>query len=59
MPKVLRCSEVGASDCSFEARGETVEEIMQQVAKHAKEDHGMDQIPEELILKAQSAIHDE
>ncbi|MEQ9618062.1 MAG: DUF1059 domain-containing protein [Deltaproteobacteria bacterium] len=58
MAKVLRCREVGV-DCDFEAKGESVEEIMAQAAKHAKEDHGMDEIPQEMIDKVREAIHDE
>jgi len=59
MAKVLRCKDVGPSDCEFEARGETVDEIMQQAAKHAKDDHGMDEISKEMAEKVQAAIHDE
>lgn len=58
MAKVLRCREVGV-DCDFEAKGNSVEEIMQQAARHAKEAHGMDSIPPELVEKVQKAIHDE
>lgn len=58
MAKVLRCREVGV-DCDFEAKGESVEEIMAQAAKHAKEDHGMEDIPQELVDKVKEAIHDE
>jgi predicted small metal-binding protein len=58
MAKVMRCREVGV-DCDFEAKGNSVEEIMQQAAKHAKEAHGMDTIPPELVEKVQKAIHDE
>ncbi|HML95758.1 MAG: DUF1059 domain-containing protein [Candidatus Dadabacteria bacterium] len=58
MAKVLRCREVGV-DCDFEAKGDSVEEIMRQAEKHAKEDHGMDSIPPELLEKVNKAIHDE
>ncbi len=58
MGKILRCRDVGM-DCDFEARGKSVEEIMQKAAKHAKEDHGMDEIPEEVVAKVQAAIRDE
>ncbi|MCL4243707.1 MAG: DUF1059 domain-containing protein [Candidatus Dadabacteria bacterium] len=58
MTKVLRCREVGV-DCDFEAKGDSVEEIMQQAARHAKEAHGMDAIPPELLEKVNKAIHDE
>jgi predicted small metal-binding protein len=58
MTKVLRCKEVGV-DCDFEAKGNSVEDIMRQAQKHAKEKHGMDTIPPELLEKVQKAIHDE
>jgi len=58
MAKVLRCREVGV-DCDFEAKAETAKELMAIAAKHAKEDHGMDDIPEELVEKVIEAIHDE
>jgi predicted small metal-binding protein len=58
MAKVLRCRDVGV-DCDFEARGETEEEILAQAAKHAKEDHGMEEIPPELAEKCKEAIHEE
>ena len=58
MAKVLRCRDVG-TDCDFEARGETEEEIMEQAAKHAKESHGLDEIPQEMAEKVQAAIRDE
>jgi predicted small metal-binding protein len=57
MTKVLRCRDVGV-DCDFEAKGETAEEIMAQAAKHAKEAHGMDQIPPEVVEQCQKAIRD-
>lgn len=56
--KVLRCRDVGP-DCNFEARGATVEEIMQQAAVHAKAVHGMTTIPPDLAEKAKAAIKDE
>ncbi|MGH7849216.1 MAG: DUF1059 domain-containing protein [Thermodesulfobacteriota bacterium] len=57
MTKVLRCRDVGM-ECDFEAKGETAEDIMQQAAKHAKEEHGMDVIPAEVAEKCQKAIRD-
>jgi len=58
MAKVLRCSDMGVA-CDWEARAETVEEIMAQAAEHAKKDHGMTDIPPDLIEKAKQAIKDE
>jgi predicted small metal-binding protein len=56
--KVIRCRDVGV-DCDFEARGETVEEVLNQCGEHAKTAHGMSEIPEELLQKVTAAIHDE
>lgn len=55
MAKSISCRDVGV-DCDFQATGETVEDIMQQAAAHAKSAHGMDQIPPELVAMVQSAI---
>lgn len=43
--KTLRCRDVGF-DCTKEIRAESEEEVMQQVAEHAKNDHGIDVTPE-------------
>ncbi len=57
MTKVLRCRDTGA-DCEFEARGETEEEIMQQVAQHATDVHKMEVTPE-LVEQVRGAIQEE
>ena len=60
MAKVLRCRHIGPdANCEFAARGETEEEILQQVAAHAASDHGISEVPQELIDKALAAIVDE
>jgi predicted small metal-binding protein len=43
----------------FVARGETEEEIMGQVAEHAKSAHGIDEVPVELAEKARAAIRED
>ncbi len=58
MAKVLRCRDVGM-DCDFVARGETEEEILRQAAEHADKDHGMKEIPEDVLAQVRAAIHDE
>ena len=58
MAKVLRCEDVGMN-CSFVARGETEEEVLQQAAPHAKEVHKMDSIPPEVLQKIRQSIKDE
>ncbi|NNF13232.1 MAG: DUF1059 domain-containing protein [Gemmatimonadetes bacterium] len=57
MAKVLRCRHIGPdANCQFAARGETEGEILAQVAEHARTDHGIDEVPQELIDKALAAI---
>lgn len=58
MSKVLKCRDVGV-DCDFVARGESEQEVLKQTAEHAKQDHGMDGIPPELMAKVKAAVHDE
>lgn len=58
MSKTMSCRDVGP-DCDFTARAETEEELMQQVAAHAGEAHGMSEVPPELIDKVKAAIKDE
>lgn len=56
--KVIRCRDVGV-DCDYTARGETEEDILRQCREHARKDHGMEEIPEELAAKVRQAIRDE
>ena len=58
MAKSISCKDVGM-DCDFTARGESMEELMQVAAAHAKEAHGMDSIPAEMMPVVQSAMRDE
>lgn len=58
MPKVLRCREVGV-DRDFSARAETEEEILKKAAEHGRTAHGMEEIPEALLVKVRAAIRDE
>ncbi|HWR49592.1 MAG TPA: DUF1059 domain-containing protein [Bryobacteraceae bacterium] len=58
MAKVINCRSIGV-DCDYEARGETVEDVMQQCAEHARTAHGMKEIPPELATKVRAAIRDE
>jgi predicted small metal-binding protein len=57
MSKFLECAEVDpASGCEFVARGETVDDILQQVGEHAKE-HGIHEVTPELIEQVKAHIH--
>ncbi|MCH7713349.1 MAG: DUF1059 domain-containing protein [Chloroflexi bacterium] len=56
MAKLLRCRDLGP-DCDAEVRGETVDEILEQVGKHAQSVHGMEVTPE-LVEAVRNAIKD-
>ena len=58
MAKTISCRDVGV-DCDFTAKADTLDELMQMTAKHAKEAHGFDSIPPELVPVVQAAIRDE
>lgn len=58
MSKVICCRDVGV-DCDWEARGETEEEILKKCGEHAQKDHGMKEIPQELVERVLEAIRDE
>lgn len=58
MTKVVDCGKVNpASGCGHVIRAESEEELMRLVAKHAKEDHGMEPTPE-LISKVKAHIEE-
>ena len=57
MAKEMRCADVGM-DCDFVARAETTEELMEQVAAHAAEAHGITEISDELAAQVQSLVRD-
>jgi predicted small metal-binding protein len=60
MAKVLRCKHIGPDKhCLFEAHGDTEDEILKQVAVHAKEEHGINEVTEELVQAALSKITEE
>lgn len=58
MSKRMNCRDVGP-DCDFVAKGETEDEVMTQVAEHARDVHGFESVPPELAEKAKAAIRDE
>jgi predicted small metal-binding protein len=60
MAKVLRCKHVGPdANCQFVAHGNTEEEILQQVAEHAKVVHNLTEIPDELVQSALANIQND
>ena len=57
MSKRMNCRDVGP-DCDYVATGETEDEIMTQVTEHARDVHGISEVPPELAEKARSCIRD-
>ena len=58
MAKVLKCRDVGV-DCDFEARGNSVDEILLKAAQHAAGCHKGVQLTPELQAKIKAAIKEE
>lgn len=56
MTKLLKCGDL-MPGCTFEARGQSEQEILRAAAVHAKEVHGMEATPE-LVEKVKGAIRD-
>jgi len=53
--KVIRCADAGF-DCDAVFRSESEEELMAQVAVHAKEFHNVTEITDEVVQKVKSII---
>ncbi len=58
MAKVVRCRDVGF-DCDGVVRAETEEEVLAQVAAHAKAVHNIETIPPEVVEKVRQVMRDE
>jgi predicted small metal-binding protein len=51
----ISCKDVG-TDCDFVAQAETEDELLQKVAQHAKEAHGMTEVDADTLARVKSAI---
>lgn len=58
MAKILKCGDLNPG-CTFEARGNSEHEVLQQVADHARSRHNIKEISPEFQNKARKAIYDE
>lgn len=56
--KTLRCRDVGF-DCDHEIRAETVEDMLQQAAQHAMEEHGLTEVTPQIVEAVTAQIRDE
>jgi predicted small metal-binding protein len=52
---VLSCRKAGV-DCDFEARGESMDEVIQQCADHGIQEHNMKGFGSELYLKMKQCV---
>jgi predicted small metal-binding protein len=58
MTKVVRCRDVGF-DCNGVVRAPSEEEALKQVAAHAREVHGVESVPPEVVQKVKAVMRDE
>ena len=58
MTKVVNCRDVGF-ECEGVIRAETEEEVLKLVAEHAKEVHGMEEVPPEVVEKVRAVMQEE
>lgn len=56
MTKVLKCIHDDA-DCDFSAEGESIEEVVQTIAAHLKNEHD-ENITPDLFARLQGDIHE-
>ncbi len=53
--KTFTCGAV-VPGCTASFAGEDEAEILEQVARHAREDHAMTEVPEEVVARVLAAI---
>jgi predicted small metal-binding protein len=57
MPKMVRCRDLGF-DCEGVVRAETEDEVLKQVAAHAKSAHNIGTVPAEVVAKVRQVMRD-
>ena len=57
MTKKFACGDV-VSGCGWSTTASDENELFQKIAEHAKTDHNMTEIPDEIIQKVKSKIQD-
>ena len=53
--KEFRCG-VLVPGCAAAFEGESEEELLQRISAHAREEHGMDEVPPEVVDQIRAAI---
>src|SRR5512146_2423989 len=54
--KTFRCADVGFADCRWEVSGQTPDELLPQIERHGREQHGLHEIGENLRRRVLDAI---
>jgi len=55
--KEFRCGDL-VPGCPTKLQGESEEEILEQVAVHARDAHGMEEVPPEVVAEVRAVIAD-
>ena len=58
MEKSLSCKDVEGAKCDWSVCGKTEEEILEKAREHARKEHNLSEIPQELMDKARAAIRE-
>ena len=58
MAKVVHCRDVGF-DCDGIVTGDTTDETLQQVAEHAKNVHGLEEVTADVVEKVTLVMRDD
>lgn len=58
MGREFRCADAGM-ECDYVARGQTDDEVMQNVASHASEVHNIREVPDDLAQQIRGKIRDQ
>ena len=58
MGKSLKCKDIGVTDCTWEGKAETEEELIEMAKAHGPV-HGINEISPEMMADLKAAIKDE
>lgn len=53
--KQFRCGDI-VPGCETTIEGESEDQILEQVAEHARDSHGMDEVPPEVVDRVRASI---
>lgn len=58
MTKTVRCRDLGF-DCDGVVRAPTEQDALQEVADHARQVHGVDPVPPQVVQRVREVMRDE